>query len=192
VDTGLAATADTLRSAGRRPFVCPRGGSTPLGAVGFHRAAEELADQVDGPAVVALATGSGGSTAGLVAGTVALGRPFEVHGASVSRAPGTTRDRVLDLARGCAELLGTPAPQDADVRLVDARGPGHALVSAEGEHAAHLALETTGLVLDPVYSAKALAALPAVLGERTDDPDLTTIFWHTGGLLDAVAGWEHP
>jgi D-cysteine desulfhydrase len=46
------------------------------------------------------------------------------------------------------------------------------------------------LVLDPVYSAKALAALPDILGDRGTDPTLTTIFWHTGGLLDAVSGWE--
>ncbi len=190
VDPALGTTADKLSAAGGRPFVCPRGGSTSLGATGFHRAARELADQLDGPAVVVLATGSGGTTAGLVAGNVALGRLFEIHGASVSRAPGATRERVLHLARGCADLLGTPVPGDADVHLLDARGPGHGQASPEGDEAARLALQTTGLVLDPVYSAKALAALPAVLGTRIHDSDLTTIFWHTGGLLDAVAGWE--
>jgi D-cysteine desulfhydrase len=44
---------------------------------------------------------------------------------------------------------------------------------------------------DPVYTAKALAALPQVLGTGTADPDLTTVFWHTGGLLDAVNEWEN-
>jgi len=58
--------------------------------------------------------------------------------------------------------------------------------SAEGRAAARLALRTAGLVLDPVYTAKALAALPAILGPDAADPGLTTIFWHTGGLLDAV------
>jgi D-cysteine desulfhydrase len=43
-----------------------------------------------------------------------------------------------------------------------------------------------------VYTAKALGALPRILGEQREDPDLTTVFWHTGGLLDAVAGWERP
>ena len=68
------------------------------------------------------------------------------------------------------------------MELIDARGPGHGLASAAGDQAAHLALRAEGLVLDPVYSAKALAAVPAVVG---DEPAL---FWHTGGLLDAVAG----
>lgn len=190
VDGALSAVAADQVRLGRRPFVSPRGGATALGALGFHRAARELADQVDGPAVVVLATGSGGTTAGLVAGTVAIGRPFEIHGASVSRAPDETHERVLATARSCADVAGTPAPEARDVHLVDARGPGHGLESPEGAQAARLALATTGLVLDPVYSAKALAALPDVLGSRRTDPDLTTIYWHTGGLLDAVAGWE--
>ncbi|WP_162602411.1 1-aminocyclopropane-1-carboxylate deaminase/D-cysteine desulfhydrase [Nocardioides daejeonensis] len=191
VDTALTDAAAELTAAGRRPYVAPRGGSTARGALGFHQAAAELATQVDGPATVVLATGSGGTTAGLIAGSVALGRRFEIHGASVSRAPEQARGRVLELARGCAELAGTAPPEAADVRLVDARGPGHAQPSTLGAHAAQVALTTMGIVLDPVYTAKALGALPAVLGEQIRDPRLTTIFWHTGGLLDAVAGWEH-
>jgi D-cysteine desulfhydrase len=190
VDTTIEAVAADLVRHGQRPFTTPRGGTTPLGAVGFHLAALELAAQVEGPAVVVLATGSGGTTAGLVSGTVALDRRFEIHGASVSRAPEETRDRVLVTARACSELLSTPQPEARDIRLVDARGPGHGVESPGGAKAAQLALTTTGLVLDPVYTAKALAALPDILGDRRADPDLTTIFWHTGGLLDAVSGWE--
>lgn len=190
VDTGLTAVATQLTEAGRRPFVAPRGGSTPVGALGFHRAAREVSRQVEGPAVIVLATGSGGTTAGLVAGNVALGRPFEVHGASVSREPSQIRTRVRDLAERCAALAGTPSPDASDIRLVDARGPGHGKPARAGEEAARLALRSNGIILDPVYSAKALAALPQIVGERIDDADLTTIFWHTGGLLDAVAGWE--
>jgi len=194
VDAGIEATAATLAREGRTPYATPRGGANPLGAVGFHLAVRELADQVDPqtyPTAVVLATGSGGSTAGLVSGSTELDSRFQVHGASVSRPPDETRDRVLELARHCSELLGTDVPTAADVHVEDARGSGHGIESPSGAAAARLAMETTGLVLDPVYSAKALAALPTILGERRTDPDLTTIFWHTGGLLDAVAGWEH-
>lgn len=190
VDGAIEAVAAKLRRQGRRPYTAPRGGASPVGAVGFHLAALELADQLAGRAVVVLATGSGGSTAGLVCGAVALGRRLEVHGASVSRPPADTGARVLQTARDCAELVGTPPPEAADVRLVDARGPGHGVESPGGAEAARVALTTMGLVLDPVYSAKALAALPDILGDRRNDPGLTTVFWHTGGLLDAVAGWE--
>jgi D-cysteine desulfhydrase len=195
VDVGIVEVADTLRTQGQRPYECPRGGATSLGATGFHHAALELAaqlsDRVAGEVEVVVGTGSGGTLAGLVSGTVALGRPWHVTGASVSRAPTETAARVHALSIGTAALLGTPAPSTADVDLVDARGPGHGVASTEGARAAELALRASGLVLDPVYSAKALGAVPQILGDRRDDPDLTTIFWHTGGLLDAVAEWEH-
>lgn len=191
VDAALPQVAAELAAAGERPYVVGRGGATPLGATGFAAAADELAAQLSAdPAVVVLAVGSGGSVAGLLAGTVARGRPWRVAGASVSRPLEEAAARVLDLARGCAALLGSAAPTADDVVLCDARGPGHGVPSAEGERAAALALRCEGLVLDPVYTAKALAALPALLAERRADPALTTVFWHTGGLLDAVAAWE--
>jgi len=68
-----------------------------------------------------------------------------------------------------------------DFDLVDARGPGHGLASADGSRAADTALRTEGLMVDPVYTAKALAALQAVAAGRS------AVFWHTGGLLDAIA-----
>jgi D-cysteine desulfhydrase len=118
-----------------------------------------------------------------VAGNVARGRPLRIVGASVSRPPEELATRVLELAGRVAALRGEPPPAAVDVDLVDARGPGHALPSPEGEAAAATALRTAGLVLDPVYTAKALAALPVIAAGRP------ALFWHTGGLLDAVAGW---
>jgi D-cysteine desulfhydrase len=174
----------------------PRGGADPLGAVGFHAAARELAGQLDSVRPddrrisVALAAGSGASAAGLLAGAASLVRPITVLAASVSRPPDETRARVLALAHECAGLVGGAAPRPEDLLLVDARGAGHALPSEAGGRAAELAMATEGLVLDPVYTAKALGALPVLLGERIHDADLTTVFWHTGGLLDAVAGWS--
>jgi D-cysteine desulfhydrase len=132
--------------------------------------------------VVVVATGAGGTLAGLVAGNVARGRPLRIVGASVSRPPAEVAARVLELAGQVADRRGEPRPVASDVELVDARGPGHGLPSAEGEAVSALALRTAGLVLDPVYTAKALAALPSVADGET------ALFWHTGGLLDAVAG----
>jgi D-cysteine desulfhydrase len=183
VDGCLPVVAAELAAGGRRPYVVPRGGASPVGASGYRDAVDEVLPQLAGRSpVVVVPAGAGGTLAGLVAGTVAHGRPLRVVGASVSRPPAEVAARVLDLARSVAALRGEPAPASADVEVVDARGPGHALPSAEGTAAADLALRPEGLVLDPVYTAKALAVLPAV----TQGPAL---FWHTGGLLDAVAGW---
>ncbi len=188
VDAALPRVADRLVREGRRPLVVPRGGATATGAAGYRTAVDELLGQLapaaaDAPApVVVVAPGSGGTLAGLVAGTVAHGRPVRVVGASVSRPPEALRADVLRLAREVAGRHGEAAAEADDVCLVDARGPGHGRASAEGASAADVALRTAGLVLDPVYTAKALAVLPAVAGQSP------AVFWHTGGLLDAVAG----
>ncbi len=154
-----------------------RGGSTVTGALGYHAAVAELLDQLPAgmnPTVV-VGCGSGGTLAGLVAGSVAQGRALRVVGASVSRPVDEAAARVLMLARGVAQRRGEPLPEASDVELVDARGPGHAIPSPAGVRAAALALRYAGLVLDPVYTAKALAVLPAVVQAGP------AVFWHTGG-----------
>jgi 1-aminocyclopropane-1-carboxylate deaminase/D-cysteine desulfhydrase-like pyridoxal-dependent ACC family enzyme len=207
VDDQLPRAAAALASRGHRPYLIPRGGATGLGAVGYALAAFELHEQLAaigvGATRVVVAVGSGGTLAGLVAGNVALGRPWTLVGASVSRPPEDASPRVLALAQECAHLLarawapdhmpggtvrgaGRPAPgaaepRPADVAVVDARGPGHGLPSPEGRAAAEQAMLTEGLIVDPVYTAKALALVP----RYADGGDM--VFWHTGGLLDAVA-----
>jgi 1-aminocyclopropane-1-carboxylate deaminase/D-cysteine desulfhydrase-like pyridoxal-dependent ACC family enzyme len=183
VDAQLPLVAAELTGAGCRPYVMPRGGASPIGAEGYRLAVDEILAQLDGQApVVVIAAGAGGSLAGLVAGNVALGRPLRIVGASVSRPPAEVSARVLELAGQVADRRGEPRPIESDVELVDARGPGHGLASPAGNAAAALALRAAGLVLDPVYTAKALAALPTAAEGQP------ALFWHTGGLLDAVAG----
>jgi 1-aminocyclopropane-1-carboxylate deaminase/D-cysteine desulfhydrase-like pyridoxal-dependent ACC family enzyme len=193
VDGALADRAERLRAAGRRPYLVPRGGATPLGAVGYALAAHELAGQLaeldTNPEVVLVAAGSCGTQAGLVAGTVAAGRRWRVVGATVSRPPAECRDRVLGLARDCAALLGLPAPEERDVELVDARGPGYGAASADGDAAAGLVAATEGLLLDPVFTAKAMAVLADIVGAGLSGP---AVFVHTGGIpvaLQSIARW---
>jgi D-cysteine desulfhydrase len=110
---------------------------------------------------------------------VLLGRPWTLLGCSASRPPQAAQRQVLTLARECLRLLGAEQePGPADVTVVDARGPGHGLPSPDGLVAAEQAMRTEGLMLDPVYTAKALAQA-ATSG--------SVVFWHTGGVLDAVA-----
>ncbi len=184
VDALLPAVARELETTGAAVYLVPRGGANATGAVGYRLAADELAEQIDGrfpdPPVVVVATGSGGTQAGLVAGSVARGRPFRVAGASVSRPVDEVTERVLGLAREVAVRCDEPLASASDVYVVDARGPGHALPSAAGVAAAETALRTAGLVLDPVYTAKALAALPGLVGPAP------AVFWYTGGIADAI------
>ncbi len=187
VDRGLESVASELRGEGRRPYVLPRGGATAVGAAGQALAFEETRDQLQAlgvhGATIVVASGSGGTQAGLVCGAAARRarsgeRAWRVIGASVSRPAQECGERVLDLSRDCAALLGGPLPVAADVEVCDARGPGFAVASVEGEEMARLAARVEGLLLDPTYTAKALGILPRLLEDGLRGP---LVFWHTGG-----------
>lgn len=190
VDRALSAVAAELGGAGHRVYVVPRGGASPLGALAYALAARELASQMDrlglrDPLVV-VATGSGGTQAGLVAGSMAERRPFRVLGASVSRPVWECSSQVAALAAGCCGLLGTVPPSSGAVRVVDARGPGYGLPSKPGARAARLAADTEGLLLDPVFTAKALGVVSS-LGREVDEAGADVVFVHTGGLATSLA-----
>jgi 1-aminocyclopropane-1-carboxylate deaminase/D-cysteine desulfhydrase-like pyridoxal-dependent ACC family enzyme len=203
VDEALPRVAAELAAREHQPYVVPRGGATALGAVGYALAAAELHDQLAERGLrrarVVIAVGSGCTMAGLVAGNALLGWPWRLLGASVSRPPDETHRRVLELARDCLTLLADSGWADraaarraaagvcgSRVELVDARGPGHRLASDDGRQAADVALRTEGLVLDSVYTAKALATVR----RAADDP--VVVYWHTGGLLGAFAAAAEP
>lgn len=194
VDTAIQVRAGQLAAAGRRPFPVPRGGSNPLGAVGFAIAAAELAAQLDryaltapapavaAPALVVLAVGSGGSCAGLLA----AGPPWPVLGVSVSRPLPEITGKVRELAQACARLLGNPPPRFERCEIVDARGLGFGVASPADRDVARLALHTEGLLLDDTYGAKALAVLAARAGAAGGP----VVFWHTGGSVPAIEALE--
>lgn len=187
VDSELERVAKELEAAGRHPYVIPRGGATPVGAYGYAIAAMELAAQLDEvgvePAATVVATGSCGTKAGLVAGVTALGRRWRIVGATVSRPPEECRERVVELARGCADLLGADPPGPDRVEVVDARGAGYGVPSDQGRRAARVAAKTEGLLLDPVFTAKAMGTLIELVEEGLPGP---VVFVHTGGEVEAI------
>lgn len=188
VDTTLIRVEEELREAGERPYPVPRGGATAIAALGSARAAAELDAQLSATGIdagiVLVATGSGTTQAGLVAGAVAAGCSWRVVGASVSRPVADAEAQVRRLAVECAALLGTASAGTSHIDVRDARGPGYGIPSDAGERAAMVALHAAGLLLDPVFTAKAFAMLPALLAESGRRP---IIFWHTGGIPVALA-----
>ncbi len=181
------ALAERLRAEGRRPYVLPRGGATPIGDAAYVEAAAELASQLEAadvrPAAVVVATGSCGTQAGLVAGRAWLGATWDVLGIAVSRPRDESAARVLELARATSALLRLDAPiLPADVHVDDRWiGRGFGKASPEGDAALRLALATEGLVLDPVYTAKAMAAAIDLIAGGTIPAEASLVFLHTGG-----------
>jgi D-cysteine desulfhydrase len=189
VDAAVVEVAAELEAAGRRPYPVPRGGAIAVGTVGMVAGAEELAGQLDEvsvePEAVVIASGSGTTCAGLALGSRLAGRRWRVIGASVSRPVDRASDEIEALAGRCASLLGVAS---GPFELIDARGPGFGTASEAGERAAALALKTEGLLLDPVYTAKAFAVVLDLVQAGASGP---IVFWHTGGLLAAAAHLEN-
>ncbi|MDA8321366.1 MAG: pyridoxal-phosphate dependent enzyme, partial [Actinomycetota bacterium] len=187
VDDGIDAVAAELRAAGRRPYLVPRGGATPLGALGYVRGYAELTAQLSAlgvrPEALWLATGSCGTQAGLVAGAAlaraaGTGGDFAIRGVTVSRPATECRDRIAAIGAGAAALAarlgvgsgdgwaaagtGTGGPEVSEPEVIDGWiGPGYGKPSADGQRAARLVAATEGIFLDPVFGAKAMAALLA-------------------------------
>lgn len=194
VDAGIATLADELRRDGRGPCVLPRGGATPIGALGYARASLELAEQLFAtglrPRQLWLATGSGGTQGGLLAGAYWLQLPFEVIGVTVSRPALECRQRVGELAAGAAMLCSADRNNVADVISRAATvvegflGPGYGIASAAATDAARLVAHTEGIFLDPVFGAKAMAALiSASSGVGNNHRAISpVIFLATGGV----------
>jgi D-cysteine desulfhydrase len=150
-------------------------------------AGRELAEQCGRvgivPEIVVVATGSGGTQAGLVAAKVGFGLPWRVIGASVSRPADEAAEQILRLSRACAHDLGVSEPTSDDVEVRDLRGPGFGKASDEDRISAELALTCEGLLLDDYYGSKSMTLLRVLLASHTD---ATAVFWHTGGVVAAL------
>lgn len=183
----LADEADRQRGKGRVPHCLPIGVSTPTGALGYVRAAREVQAQLPHFDVVVTATGSAGTQAGLAAG-------FGNHGHVLGIRIGTRRalrDRIKSLSDGAAALAGLPAIEGEvwlDERHV---GAGYAEHTDAAGEAIVMAARLEGLLLDPVYTGKAMAGLVNACREGMLAPDAVVVFLHTGGLPGVFADEHH-
>ncbi|WP_405832868.1 D-cysteine desulfhydrase family protein [Streptomyces sp. NBC_01176] len=163
-----------LRHDGARPFPIPFGGSSPLGARGYVDGGEELLAQLPDVENVVVALGSGGTMAGLI-GALGERRVLGVHCGAVAE-PAVT---VADLA---GALTGRDiAPESLRIRT-DQVGPGYGMLHEPVLEAMRTAALTEGVVLDPVYSGRAMAGLIAAVRDGDIRPGQRTALLHTGGL----------
>lgn len=186
VDGMLAEQVDALRGEGRRPYLVPKGASTPLGAAAYAEAFMELLTQTTalGVAVDAIVfcTGSGGTHAGLLGGA----RLFQSGVDIVGVADGATRQEllpvILRLITGMAERCQFAVSVEPDaVVVLEEYGGTYGVPTPACVEAIRLAARTEGLILDPVYTGKAMAGLSDLVRRGRWTADQTIVFWHTGG-----------
>lgn len=189
LDALLSSHAERLRAAGRRPFVIPTGASDGLGVWGYLAASEELAADFRAvgirPRHVVVATGSGGTQAGLTAG-LHLHAPFcRVHGVAVCDDAAWFHRKVrADLADWRSRSSSTLDLDSLDIHTLDAYiGPGYGIADDATLETIRRVARTEGLLLDPVYTGKAFHGMLQELaaGRLAEGDDL--VFVHTGGIF---------
>ncbi len=188
-DTDLRAASEDLatrlRAEGRHPSVVPVGGSSPLGALSYAHCAAEISQDAERLGVafrtLVLATGSGGTQAGLIAGFRDDPQAPEVLGVCVSVPAPAQLAKVHPLIAPTLALLGRSGNVDASAVQLDDRfiGPGYGIPTPEMLDAVRLVARTEGVLLDPVYTGKAMAGLIALAREGAIGGDV--LFLHTGG-----------
>jgi 1-aminocyclopropane-1-carboxylate deaminase/D-cysteine desulfhydrase-like pyridoxal-dependent ACC family enzyme len=181
-------TAEEYRQRGHRPYVI-KGSPTPPGPVGYVAAAIELLEQMEerGASVDWIyAPSTGGTQAGLMVGAEALGLPWKLVGSSPSPTPeAKAREQVARVAGWTAERLGieTKITAETVTNFGDRyAGERYGEPTEAALEALRLLAVTEGVIVDPVYNAKALGALVDQVRRGAFRPDETVVYVNTGGF----------
>ncbi len=179
--------ADEVAALGRKAYVIPGGGSNPIGALGYVSCAEEILAQTHDLGLrldqIVCASGSTGTHAGLICGLVGNNSHIPLTGINVRRTRLEQEPNVHKLAQETAALLGIPGgiPREAITALGDWVGPGYSLPTPEMVEAVRMLARVEGILLDPVYTGKAMAGLLALVRGGTFKAGQRVLFVHTGG-----------
>lgn len=182
-EPAMREVAADLEKRGRKPYLVPLGGSTPEGALAYADAFAELVNQIDAPDVIVHSTSSGGTQAGLAAGAALFGAPTRIVGISADDPADTIGAIVRDLVPAIGALTGADGLAHDAIEVDDTFvGGGYGVATPESTDAMYLTARTEGLLLDPVYTAKAMAGLIARIRRGGFRASETVLFWHTGGV----------
>jgi len=215
MNAAMAEVAEGVKAGGGTPYIIVGGGSNPIGALGYVNCALELMRQADDMGLsidrVVHATGSAGTQAGLVAGLEGARSGIPVLGIGVRAPKPQQEENVFKLASATAELLGVAGAvrRETVVANTDYVGQGYGIPTQGMREAVALLARCEGLLLDPVYSGKAMAGLIDLVRRGEFGRQENVVFLHTGGsvglfgYLDAFAeelapyesegkGWPKP
>lgn len=183
----VAEAAAELERSGKTPYVIPTGGSNGVGAMGYANAIREIAVQAVelglGFDAIVTASGSGGTQGGLVVGKKLFDQPAQIVGISDGEPSEELTEMILEVASDAERVLGRPLGLSSDdVRVFDEYyGEGYGIPTPEMVEAVHLVARSEGILLDPVYSGKAMAGLLDLIRRGHFEPTQNVLFIHTGG-----------
>lgn len=179
--------ADRVAADGAIPYIIPGGASNEIGALGYVACAEELLQQTFEEGIridrVVCASGSTGTHAGLLTGLVGNHSHIPVIGINVSRTKDVQEALVYELVAKVAAKVGIehPIPKEAVECFGDYVGPGYSQPTAGMIEAVQMLAETEAILMDPVYTGKAVAGLIDLVRKDFFKPEENILFVHTGG-----------
>ncbi|RPJ24333.1 MAG: D-cysteine desulfhydrase family protein [Chloroflexi bacterium] len=182
-DQTLQETFDKAVAAGRKPYLVPYGGSSPMGALGYAFAVKEFMEQNTRADWIVFGTSSGGTHAGLVLGQRVFGFKGKVLGISIDESEEWLKTHVSALASSASEKLGERIEFTLGDVLANADycGAGYGVLTEAEREAVRLFAKLEGLLLDPVYTGRAAAGMIDLIRKGFFKKDETILFWHTGG-----------
>ncbi|NCB31727.1 MAG: D-cysteine desulfhydrase [Clostridia bacterium] len=179
--------ADTLKAKGKTPYIIPGGASNTIGATGYVACAQETLQQLFDMGIkidhMVVPSGSAGTHAGIVVGMQGNNAGIPVSGINVSRTKADQEALVYKLVEATAERVGVAAPIAKEaVECFDGYvGPGYSLPTDSMVEAVKLLASTEAILLDPVYSGKAMAGLIDLVRKGHFPEGSNVLFLHTGG-----------
>jgi D-cysteine desulfhydrase len=180
----IAAIQAELRSLGRRPYLIPLGGSNVIGATGYVLAMRELMTQLEAEQLnidfIVFASSSGGTQAGIALGAYAFGYRGAALGISVDRRRAAHPGGRTDHGHGHPRP-GQPSLADRIDVNDDYLGEGYARVGETEREAIKLVAQLEGILLDPVYTGRAMGGLIDLIRWGAFTRGQRVLFWHTGG-----------
>ena len=185
----LADTAQQLRQKGKRPYIIPEGASNEIGYFGYIQAAEEIQHQLEKMNLkmdsVITATGSGGTLGGLVLGQVFFGLVAEPVGINVNHTASYFQDRISGVIERMIQKYGWELKlPKTSIHLIDGYvGKGYAVSRSEELSLIAEVARLEGLVLDPVYTGKAMFGLRDQIQKGRFKKGQKILFLHTGGIF---------
>ena len=183
----MGEVAAELRVLGRRPYLIPYGGSNVMGATGYVYAMSELTRQLQSLPLhvdfIVFASSSGGTQAGLVLGAEVYQFRGQILGISIDESADTLKTQASALATATATHLGLGTLSVAHRMDVndDYLGEGYACVGELEREAIHLMAQMEGIMLDPVYTGRAMGGLIDLIRWGAFTRNQSILFWHTGG-----------
>jgi D-cysteine desulfhydrase len=185
--------AEDYAQKGVKAYVIPEGGSTALGCLGYVVAMDEICRQMKTLRIefdhVISAVGSGGTLAGMLLGKSAYGLKAQIHGVNVCDDAPYFQERISNIIREAKRKFGFDLKlQKKDINIIDGYvGKGYGLNRQEEIELIKLVARTEGIILDPVYTVKAMFGLRDQIRKGRFTKSEKVLFWHTGGIFGLFA-----